>query len=181
VAINNLNEKFLHELGDIYDAESQFLKGQQEMLQNATDPNLQQMITNHIQQTQQQIRNLDQVFSTLGQQPKREPCAGAKGLVTEAQKLLQETKSVPAIRDCAIAGAASKVEHYEISSYRGLITAADLMGQQDIVSLLQQNLEQEESTARMIEASSPQLLQIAMQQEGMQISQQGTSQAYPTY
>ena len=42
----------------------------------------------------------------------------------------------------AIAGAAERVEHYEIASYRGLITAASLMGQQDIVSLLQQNLQQ---------------------------------------
>lgn len=181
MAINNLNEKFLHEVGDIYDAENQFLKGQQEMLQNATDPNLKEMITNHIQQTQQHIRNLEQVFSALGQQPQRQMCDAAKGLVSEAQKGMQETKAVPAIRDCIIAGAAAKVEHYEIASYRGLITGADLMGQQEIVSLLQQNLEQEESTAQLIEASTPQLLQKAMQQEGPATTQGQTSQAYPTY
>src|SRR5690349_468683 len=99
------------------------------MLQNATDKRLKEMITVHIDQTKGQIQNLEQVFQTLGEQPKREMCDGAKGIVTEGQKLLRETSGAPQIRDCAIAAAASKVEHYEISSYRGLITAADLMGQ----------------------------------------------------
>src|SRR6476660_2425933 len=131
MAINNLNEKFMHELGDIYDAENQFLKGQQQMVQNATSPQLQQMITEHIQQSQNQVKNLDQVFSILGQQPERVMCDGAKGLVSEAQKGIKETQGNNAIRDLMIAGAASRVEHYEIAAYRGLITAADLMGRQD--------------------------------------------------
>src|SRR5690349_484699 len=104
MAINSLQEKFTHELGDIYDAEHQFLKGQEEMLQNATDPNLQQMIQKHMQQTQQQIQNLKQVFNVLGQQPQRVMCDGAKGIVSEGQKTMKETSGSPAIRDCAIAG-----------------------------------------------------------------------------
>ncbi len=35
-----MQEMFTHELGDIYDAEQQFLKGQAEMAKNATDPTL---------------------------------------------------------------------------------------------------------------------------------------------
>lgn len=180
MAINNLNEKFLNGLADIYDAEHQFLKGQEEMLQSASDPKLQQMINTHIQQTKQQISNLDQIFGVLGQQPQRVMCAGAKGIVSEAQQLIQETQGSDTLRDCAIAGAADKVEHYEIASYRGLISDATLMGQQGVVALLQQNLEQEESTAQLIETSAPELLQKAMQAEGIQ-PQQGFSQAYPTY
>jgi len=172
MAINTTNEKFMHELGDIYDAEHQFLKGQQQMLENATDPMLQQMITTHIQETEQQIQNIEQVFSLLGSKSQRESCAGAKGIVTEGQMLMKETASAPALRDCAIAGGASKVEHYEISTYRGLITGAKLMGQQEIVRLLQQNLQQEEKTAQMIEQNLPTLLQTAIAEEGM-IVQQG--------
>ncbi len=180
MAINNLQEKFAHELGDIYDAEHQFLKGQEEMLQNATDSNLQQMIQKHIQQTQQQIKNLEQIFSALGKQPERVMCDGARGIVSEGQKGMKETSGSPAIRDCAIAGAADRVEHYEIAVYRGLITAASLMGQQEIVSLLQENLEQEESTAALIEQSAPTLLQKAMQAEGLSSQTSGFNQAYPT-
>jgi ferritin-like metal-binding protein YciE len=181
MAIKNLQEKFIHELGDIYDAEHQFLKGQEQMLQNATDPNLQQMISQHIEQTRQQISNLEQVYSTLGQKPERVMCDGAKGIVSEGQKMLKEISGSSELRDCAIAGSASKVEHYEISTYRGLITGAELMGQQEIVSLLQENLEQEESTAMLIEQSTPTLLQKAMQAEGLQGQFGASTQAYPTY
>lgn len=178
MAINSLNEKFMHELGDIYDAEHQFLKGQEEMLTNATDPNLQQMIQQHMQQTQQQILNLEQAFNVLGQQPQRVMCDGAKGIVSEGQKIMKETAGVPSIRDCAIAGAAARVEHYEIAAYRELVTAASMMGQQQLVSLLQENLQQEESTAALVEQSTPMLLQTAMQEEGMPVQSQ--VQSYPT-
>jgi hypothetical protein len=70
----NAQEMFQHEVGDIYDAEHRFLTGQQEMLTNATDPQLQGLIRQHMAQTQQHIKNLDQVFTLLGQQPKGVMC-----------------------------------------------------------------------------------------------------------
>ncbi|HST03260.1 MAG TPA: DUF892 family protein, partial [Chloroflexia bacterium] len=123
MAISTMQAMLLNEIGDIYDAEHQFLEGQQKMLAAATLPKLQKMITEHIAQTEQHIRNLEQVFQLLGETPKRVPCAGAKGLVSEAAKLLSETAGSPEICDYAIGGAADKVEHYEILSYKGLIAA----------------------------------------------------------
>jgi ferritin-like metal-binding protein YciE len=52
-----------------------------------------------------------------------------------------------------------KVEHFEMGSYRGLVTAAQQMGQDEIVNLLQQNMREEEQTAQTAEQSAPQLLQ----------------------
>lgn len=162
MAIKNLEEKMLHEVCDIYDAEHQFLEAQQQMIQKANAGQVKSMLQEHIQQTEQQIRNLEQVFQSLGQQPKREKCAAAAGLVSEGQKLLKEVEGNPQLIDLAIAGSQSKVEHYEIASYRGLITGAQQMGQQEIVTLLQQNLQQEEQTAQKVEQSTPQLVQQAM-------------------
>jgi ferritin-like metal-binding protein YciE len=162
--ISNTQEKFLHELGDIYDAEQQFLKGQQEMLQQASDPTLKQMLERHIGESEGQVQVLEQVFEALGEKPKRESCAAAKGLVTEAQKVLKEAQT-PELRDCLIGGSAAKVEHYEIASYRGLIIGAQQMGQDQVVSLLEKNLQQEEQTAQKVEQSAPLLLQKAMQAE----------------
>ena len=42
--------------------------------------------------------------------------------------------------------AAQKVERYEITSYEGLIEAAQHMGMDEAVDLLQQNLDEEERT-----------------------------------
>ncbi len=178
--INNLQDKFIHGLQDVYDAEHQFLKGQEEMLQNASDPTLKQAITTHIEETRQQISNLAQVFQTLGEKPQREMCDGAKGIVSEGQKMIKAAQS-PEIRDTIINGAAAKVEHYEIATYRGLITGAELMGQREVVTLLQRNLEQEESQAQLVEQTEPQLLQKALQSSGQSLQGGQFTQATPTY
>lgn len=163
MAISNLEEKFIHDLGDIYDAEHRFLEAQQEMLSQATDRQLRTMLQEHIGQTQQQISNLEQVYQILGQRTQRVKCDAAAGLVIEGQKSMREAAQAPAILDCVISGAAAKVEHYEIASYRGLVTACEEMGQNPILQLLEQNLQQEHETAHKIEQSMPMLIRQAMQ------------------
>ncbi len=165
--IANAQELFLHELADIYDAEHRFLEGQQEMLQKATDQDLRSAIENHIEQTRQQIANLELVFRELGQEPQRETCEAAQGLVSEAREGLQET-GTDALRDGAIDAAVIKVEHYEMGSYRSLLTASRLMDQTEIERLLRENMQQEEETARVAENSAEELLRKAMQEGGQE-------------
>jgi len=162
MAIKTLQEKFMHGLGDIYDAEHRFLDAQQTMLPNADSDLVRTSLETHIAETEQQIVNLTQVYEILGVTPQRVSCDGAAGIVKEGDKLLSETKNVPALADLAIVGGCSKVEHYEIASYRGLIAGAEMMGQTEIVRLLSKNLQQEENTAQKLEASMPELLQNAM-------------------
>jgi ferritin-like metal-binding protein YciE len=160
MSISTLEEKFVHDLGDIYDAEHRFLEAQQEMLQQAHAGELKTMIREHISQTEAQIRNLEEVYTAIGAKTKRVKCDAAAGLVTEGQKGMKEAGE-PGIRDCVIAGAAAKVEHYEIASYRGLITLCEELGQNAALRLLKENLKQEEQTAQRVEKSVPELLQKA--------------------
>lgn len=164
MAMTTTREMFEHELADIYDAEHQFLGGQQKMRQNASDPRLQQMIQTHILETEGQIRTLEQVFLALGLEPKRQTCSGAKGLVEEGSKVMQEA-SLPELRDAAISVAAAKCEHYEIVAYKDLIGGAELLGKRKVVTLLEQIRGQELATARRLERSAPRLLQRAKQAE----------------
>ncbi len=162
MAIKNLQEKFLHGLQDAYDAEQQFLKAQQEMLPQATAETVKTLLTQHITETEQQIGILEEVFETLGESAERAKCAGAAGIVGEGEKLLKEVSDNPALVDLAIAGGCGKVEHYEIASYRMLITGAEQTNQPQVAQLLQTILQQEERTAQKIEQSAPALFQQAM-------------------
>ncbi len=155
--ISTSQEKFVHELADLYDAEHQFLAGQRQMQQQARDAKLRTMIMEHISQTQDQIKNLEQIFGILGEQPKRQPCSGAKGLIEEATKVMHEATG-DELRDSLIGGAAAKAEHYEMVSYADLITGAEMMGQKKVVSLLKTNRDQEVRTARRMERAGPRLL-----------------------
>ena len=162
MTINTLEEKFTHELGAIYDAEHQFLEAQQTMLESANSADVQAMLEKHIVETEQQIVNLTRVHEILGLTAKRVTCAAAKGLVTEGNELLSATADVPVLADLSINGSNSKVEHFEIATYRGLISGAQMMGQTEVVQLLSENLQQEENTAQLLEASMPSLLEKAM-------------------
>lgn len=165
MAIKTLQEKFIHELGDIYDAEHKFLEAQQKMQEHATAPDVLALFEKHIPETEEQIANLEKVFEILGEKAERVACKGAAGIVSEGNELLKETAKNPQIADLAIAGASSKVEHYEISCYEGLILGAQKMGQKEIVKLLKANLKQEQQTAKTIAESLPLLLDQAMTAE----------------
>ncbi|MBW4612554.1 MAG: DUF892 family protein [Desmonostoc vinosum HA7617-LM4] len=164
--ITNLQEKFVYGIGAMYDAEHRFLEAQQLMYQCCQYNQLKSLTENHIRETEQQIKNLEQVFSILGKQPQRITCDAAAGLVSDAQKFMLLSADNPKICDLGLAGGQAKVEQLEIACYRGLIKVAEQMGQNQIVQLLQQNLQQEEQTAQKLEQHMPQLLQEAKSAEG---------------
>jgi ferritin-like metal-binding protein YciE len=164
--ITSLQDKFIYELGAIYDAEHRFLEAQQLMWQYSQHQQLKPLIETHIRETEQQIRNLEQVFSTLGQQPVRVTSDAAAGLVSDGQKLTLLAADNQKIVDLGMVGSQSKVEQLEIACYRGLIKGAEQMGQNEVVQLLQQNLQQEEQTAQRLEQLLPNLLQEAKSAEG---------------
>ena len=68
-----------------------------------------------------------------------------EGLIEEGSKLLDEEGS-PSVKDAALIGAAQRVEHYEIAAYGTAHTLAELLGKNDIVSLLQETLDEEKQT-----------------------------------
>ena len=86
MGIKTLEEKFQHELGDIYDAEHQFLEMMQQALPQASSPPVTRLLEQHIKQTEQQITVLEQAFTALGAEAKRIKCQGATGSVNENKK-----------------------------------------------------------------------------------------------
>lgn len=158
--ITNAKEKFVHELADMFDAEHRFLEAMQQMRENATSEKLQTMLEEHMQQTEQQIERLEQVFDELGQNAERQECAGAKGLVEEASKMMEEAGTAE-VRDSAIVSGATKAEHYEMVGYTDLIDGAEMLKMRKAAKLLTENREQEVSTARKLERLAPKLNQAA--------------------
>jgi ferritin-like metal-binding protein YciE len=145
MARKSMEELFLHELKDLYDAEHKITESLPTLAQAAGSQDLKAAFEEHLAQTKQQIKRLEQVFSNVGQKPQRENCAGMQGLVEEANKILEEGLR-GAVKDAALIACAQKVEHYEIASYGTLRTFAYLLGNDEAAQLLQQTLDEEEQT-----------------------------------
>lgn len=150
-------ELFQHELKDIYDAEHKLSRELGNMAKKAHDEQLAEGFIEHQQQTEGQIKRLEEVFGVLDKKPSREVCHGINGLLEEYKSFVKEEDPSPELLDVFSTGAALKVEHYEISSYNSLIKLAQQAGLTDAISLLQENLSEEQETAEKLETLSEQL------------------------
>jgi len=147
----SLDDLLVHELQDIYHAEGQILKALPKMTKAANHPDLKDAFEEHRQQTEGQIRRLEQAFKLLGVPAKGKKCDGMAGLLEEGQKLMAEDAE-PSVMDAALIGAAQKVEHYEIASYGCVCTYAEMLGYDQVHELLGQNLDEEETTDQKLTA-----------------------------
>ena len=140
--MKDLNELFLEELADIYDAEKQLIKALPKMAEQANAPELQSAFEDHLEQTQEHVHRLEEVFELFEQKPKGKKCEAMAGLIEEAQSLMKE-EAAPAVMDAALIAAAQKVEHYEIATYGCLRTWAELLGKDEALDLLEETLNEE--------------------------------------
>jgi len=140
--MKDLNELFLEELADIYDAEKQLIKALPKMAEQAKAPELQSAFEDHLEQTQEHIKRLEEVFELFEQKPKAKKCEAMAGLIEEAQDIMKE-QATPPVMDAALIAAAQKVEHYEIATYGCLRTWAELLGKDEAIDLLEETLNEE--------------------------------------
>src|SRR5690242_9438381 len=83
MAMKTAKELFIHELGDMYDAEQRILQILPQLAKEATSSQAKDAYTHHEAETRQQISNLDQCFQILGVQPERTACYAIAGIKQE--------------------------------------------------------------------------------------------------
>ena len=141
-------ELFVEELSDVLTAERATAKMMQDMQRQASDQKLSQRLKQHVKETQQQIKNVEQIFQQVGARPKRKPCPGIEGIRAEFEEARREDGGSPELRDLHLLGPAARTEHYEIAAYEGLVTMAKAMGESKAATLLEKNLKQEQAMLR---------------------------------
>ena len=149
--LKTLNDLYVEELQDLYDAEQQITEALPKMAEAANHPQLKAAFQQHLEQTRGQIRRLEQVFQSLGQAPKRKTCTGVKGIIAEGQDKIKHGAD-PDVLDAGLIGAAQHVEHYEIAGYGCVRTWATELGFKDQARLLQQTLDEEGETDKKLTA-----------------------------
>jgi ferritin-like metal-binding protein YciE len=162
MAIRTMDDLFIHGLQDIYYAENQIAKTLPQMMEKSSDPMLLEGFRAHLEETQEQIKRLDQVFQALGQTPQGVTCQAVLGLIEEGEEVIGEIEDKD-LRDAAIVASAQAIEHYEINRYGTLIAWAQQLGHREtvdekqlgnveIVDLLQLSLDEEKDIDRKLTA-----------------------------
>jgi ferritin-like metal-binding protein YciE len=138
----NLSKVFEDTLKDIYWAEKHLVKALPKMSKAAYDENLSAAFEEHLRETEGHVERLEQIFEQLGKKAQAKKCEAMEGLVEEGKEAIEEYEEGYA-RDAALIIAAQKIEHYEIAAYGSLKAHAKMMGEQEVVSLLQETEEEE--------------------------------------
>lgn len=141
---SQLMKLFEDELKDIYWAEKALTKAIPKMIKNATSEDLVEALENHLEETEDQIKRVEQVFQILGKKATAQKCEAMEGLIKESEEIMESCEE-GAMRDAGIISAGQKVEHYEIASYGTLRQFADTLGLTEAVSLLEATLEEEKA------------------------------------
>lgn len=154
MSVNDLSQLLEHELGDMLFAEKTVLKSLKKMTREVSDPEMRRRMEAHQGETEEQIRNIERAFESMGKRPKAQKCPGILGIVEEHDEFKSEEEPSKTILEAFDLGSGLRVEHYEIAAYRSAIALAKALGQREVVTLLKQNLDQEVAMARFIEGSA---------------------------
>ena len=140
--LESLQDLLLHELKDLYSAETQIVKALPKMAKAASSDELRTAFEEHLEETKKQVERLEQIFERLGTSGRGKKCKGMEGLLEEGKEIIDEDGE-DMVKDAALISAAQHVEHYEIAGYGCARTFASLLGQEEIAELLQETLDEE--------------------------------------
>ncbi len=154
MAISNLKELYIHELQDLYSAESQIIDALPKMAEATDDAELKRAFLKHLEVTKEQKNRLETIFSELNEKPVGMTCKGMQGIIEEGEEMIKKDQSFfredidKDVLNAALIGSAQRVEHYEISAYGTAKAHADRLGMHNHAALLQQTLDEEVETDR---------------------------------
>ncbi len=145
----NLEALFLHSLKELYFAEQHALKGLPAMAKAAETEELRSALEAHRGETEDQIRRLERIFESMDQRVEAVPADGILGVIKEGQAVLERFAGGEAF-EAGLIAAAQAIEHYEIARYGTLKAWAGQLGFKEAVRLLDETLEEEKKTDKLL-------------------------------
>ncbi|WP_290649145.1 DUF892 family protein [Aquisalimonas sp.] len=131
-----MDDLFMHQLQDFYDAEKRLTKALQKTIDAANSDKLCSLFDDHLKDSEKQIEWLDGIFMGLGKQPERETGEAMKSLISKGEEMIG-AKGDDSLRDAGLIAAAQQIELYEIAGYCTAPTLAQQLGQNQTGEQLQ--------------------------------------------
>jgi len=164
--IESMEDLFLDQIEDLYDAEKRLVKALPKMAEAATSPQLRQAFQSHLQETEGHVTRLERIFSELNKKAKSKTCDAMKGMIAESEDVMSNIDQSP-LRDAGLIAEANRVEHYEIAAYGSARTFAKMLGLDSAVILLDQTLKEEKEA----DAKLTRLAETVVNREALQTPQ----------
>lgn len=140
--LENLRELYIDQLQHLCSVENQLIEALPKMADAATDPQLKQAFTSHLQETRQHATRLKQILEKAEPSADPKKSRGIASLIAEGEDIIKDAKD-NAVRDAGLILAGQRAEHYEMASYGAVRHFAQLLGDERAAELLNQTLQEE--------------------------------------
>lgn len=140
--LDNLRKLYINQLQMLLSTEQQIVEALPKMIEKAIDTQLKQAFQSHLQETQMQVKRLEQILGETVGEAKSVKCKVMPALVTETEDMVRDAAD-DAVRDAALISAGQRVEHYEIAVYGAVRRWAQLLGERNHMELLDKTIKEE--------------------------------------
>jgi ferritin-like metal-binding protein YciE len=140
--LDNLRQLYVNQLQMLLSTEQQITEALPKMIDKARDTQLKQAFESHLQETQEQLKRLEQILNQVAGEAKAVKCKVLAALVTETEDMVKDAAD-DAVRDAALISAGQRVEHYEIAVYGAVRHWALLLGETAHMELLDKTIKEE--------------------------------------
>lgn len=176
MSANSLQELYVEQLQDLFDAEQQIIKALPKMIEATQSKELRDALTEHLEVTKKQAGRVEEICKDLGEEAKGEKCKGMEGVLKEGSDLVKDISNKK-VRDAAIIASAQRVEHYEMAGYGTARTYATLLGFDEAASALEQTLEEEKEADETLSGLAEELNNEALNAEGKEHGEEADAES----
>jgi len=152
MSIDTLYGYFLHNLRAAYFIENHLVDGLREMMEEATDEDLIEVLREHNGETEEQSDRLEEVFQLLNEDIEGHDFAPMMAIIDESDHLMEDIEDDD-LRNLAIVNAGIMIERMEISIYESLkMLSRKLDMEEEVRDHFEDNLEEEKYALRDLKA-----------------------------
>lgn len=142
--IATLEDLLILKVQALYDIESEIIEALPKMIKAASDQDLKDGLSMHLEETKAQKDRLEEVFTALESKPKKAKSEAIRGLIEDAGWMLKQDIPIN-LMDASIIASARAVEHFEMACYMAATMYANALDRSDIEALLADNYAEEEA------------------------------------
>lgn len=143
--LNSLRDLMVDKLNDIYNAEKKTELVLPKIVDACKSEELKSAFKEHIEQSKDQVKRLEQVFETLKIKPQSKDNPVVNALINKCNEVLS-SQGNPDVKDAALIAVEQAIEHYEIAAYGTVRSFALTLGMEDVASIFEETLKEESYT-----------------------------------
>lgn len=154
--VDTLRELYTTELKKALSMERQIVDALPKMIEKSSQPQLANAFRTHLEQTKEHVSRLERILNDNTGETDSSRCKAMSSIISEGESSISDAGN-ESIRDVVLIAAGNQVEHHEMAVYGTLRTWARILGEQQHASLLQQTLDEEGQTDKILTSLAEQV------------------------